>query len=248
MVISSVGLSSNTTSTSSGQVSAWLDPQNPLSTLQNKENSAITQLSALGQVKSSLADLQNKAEALKNFSKSPNFADFQGVVQGFVQSFNSLNKNVSQPTSKQGALSDDSRTEQAFNSVSKAIAGTNESGLSALQKMGVSQQANGTLSINQNQLEKSFQDNRPGALSTIFDLSNRVTQATDKQISANGLIGKKVNDLSARVNEFENTRRTAQGYLDKQKNSQQFMAAQHPSAGGYAAHNAVTTYSSIASL
>lgn len=243
MTISIVGLSSNTISTSVSQVVSGSDPQNPLSTLQSKENSAIAQLSALGQARASLTDLQSKAQALKNFSKPPTFTDFQLVVQGFVQSFNSFNKNVG--ALKQGALNADSLSGQALNSVSMAIAGTNESGFSSLQKMGISQQANGTLSINQNQFEKSFQDNRPSALSTIFDLSNRVTQAIDKQTSANGFIGMKVNDLSVRTNEFGNTRSTAQSYLGTH---QQFTAVQPPSSGGNATRNAVAAYSSVASL
>ena len=248
MDIAIAGLSPKTTSTSTSQVSAGLDPQNPLSTLQSKEKSALAQLSSLGQVKSSLADLQNKAGALKNFGKPPTFADFQVVVQGFVQSLNSLNKNISALTSKQGALNADNHSGQALNSVNNAIAGANGSGLSSLQKMGISQQANGTFSINQNQLAKSFQDNRPGTLSAIFDLSNRVTQATDKYISANGFIGKQVDNLSARVNDLENMRSKPQGSLDTQKITQQFTTAQAPSTGGFTVRKAVATYTSIASL
>lgn len=245
MTISIVGLSSNTINTSASQGAAVFDARNPLSTLQNKESSAVAQLSALGQVRASLSDLQSKAGALKIFSKSPTFADFQVVVQGFVQSVNSLSKNLSALTSKQSALNADSRSGQALNSVSKAISSANESGLSSFQKMGISQQANGTFFINQKQLEKSFQDNRTGVLSAISDLANRVTQAADKQIPTNGSIGKKVNDLSARVNVLENTRSSAQSHLETQKTSPQSLPA---NTGGYAVRNAVATYSSVASL
>ena len=248
MTISIVGLSSNATSTSTSQVPAGFDPQSPLSILQNKEDSALAQLSSLGQVKFSLADLQNKAGALKNFSKPPTFADLQVVVEGFVRSFNSLNKNVRALTSKQGAFNADNRSGQALNSVNNAIAGANGNGLFALQKMGISQQANGTFSINQNQLAQSFQDNRPDTLSTIFDLANRVTSATDKYISANGLIGKRVDNLSARVNDLENMRSKPQGNLDTQKIIQQFTTAQAPSTSGFTVRNAVATYTSVASL
>ena len=246
MTISIIGVSSNTINTSVSQVAAGSEPQSPLSTLQNKDNSAIAQLSALGQAKASLTDLQNKAQALKNFSKPPTFTDFQLVVQGFVQSFNSLNKNIS--ALKQSALNADNLSGQALNNVSMAIAGTNESGFFSLQKMGISQQASGSFSINQNQLEKSFQDNRPGVLSTVFDLANRVTQTIDKQTSANGFIGMKVNDLSVHVNEFGSMRNSAQGYWGTQKNPQQFVMAQSSSTGGYATRNAVAAYSSVASL
>lgn len=248
MDISSVNLSLNTLGTSTSQVQAGSDSQSPFATLQQKEGSAVAQLSAFGQVKASLADLQNNAQALKNFSKPPTFSDFQVVVQGFVQSFNSLGKNVAALTSKQGALNDNSRSGQALSHVNKAIAGANQDGLSALQKMGVTQQSNGTFSINQKQLEKSFQDNRPKALATVFDLANRVIQVTDKQISANGLIGKKVNDLSVRVKELGNTFNKAQGYIDTQKTFQQSLSAQMTNSGGFTASNAVAAYASVSAL
>jgi len=55
--------------------------------------SVITQLSVAGQVKSTLADLQDKAVAQEH-QQIPNIADFQMIVQGFAQAFNSLNKNI----------------------------------------------------------------------------------------------------------------------------------------------------------
>jgi len=248
MVISGINTLPNTTSAPASQAQAGLDPQNPPSTLQSSKNSVVAQLSAFGQVKASLADLQNKAQALKNFSKPPTFTDFQLVVQGFVQSFNSLNKNVSTLTSKQGALNADSHSGQALNNVRQAVAGANQNTFSSLQKMGISQQANGTFSINQNQLAKSFQDNRSGSLSTVFSLANRVTQATDKYISANGLIGKQVDNLSARVNDLENMRNKSQNYLDTQKIIQQFTKAQAPNTNDFVVRKAVATYASVASF
>lgn len=245
MDISSINPSPNTGSTSTSQTPVGTAPH-PLTTLQRKEGSAVAQLSAFGQVKASLADLQNSAQALKNFSKPPTFSDFQVVAQGFVQSINSLNKNIAALASKQGVLNDNNRFGQASSNVNKAVAGANQGGLAALQKIGVVQQPNGAFSINQKQMEKSFQDNRSGALATIFDLANRVIPVTDKQISANGFIGKKVNDLSVRVNELGNTRSKAQGYIDAQKTFQP--PAQMANSGGNAARNAVATYASVASL
>jgi len=222
----------------------------PLAALQRIETSTVTQLSSYGQIKSSLADLQDKARALKNISLPPTLADFKGVVQAFVQSFNSINQAVSNLTSKKGALNGDSRSNQALNDIRKAVAGPDGNALSPLKDLGISQQANGSFAINQNQLKKSFQGNPQGALSTMSNLSSRVTQTADKLLGDNGVIGKKINDLSGRVNELGNARNAVQNYMNTQQNIQQLPSFQpsFQSAGGYTAQNAIATYASIASF
>ena len=143
--------------------------------------SVITQLSVAGQVKSTLADLQDKAVALKSISKSPNIADFQMIVQGFAQAFNSLNKNIKELVSKQAST--DNRPSQALYDVRKAATGNNA--LTSLQKLGITPQANGTLSINKNQLAKSYQEAPSQTVATITNLAKRIAQAADKHLSSN---------------------------------------------------------------
>ncbi len=248
MAISSVNLSLSPVGATTTQVQVGFDPKTSPLALQSKENNALAQLSAFGQVKMSLADLQNKAQALKDFSKPPTFQDFQLVVQSFVQSLNSLNRNISQLATRQDATSADNRPGQALNSVRKAVEGNNQNTLSAMQKMGVSQQAGGMFSINQGQLEKSFQGNRPGALATMHEVANRVAQVADKQLTVNGYIGKQAINLSTRINDFGNTRSTAQVYSSKQQAFRQASPAQQSSAGSNTARIAVANYTTIAAL
>lgn len=154
-------------------------------TSQSGTASVITQLSVPGQVKSTLADLQDKAVALKSFSASPNVSDFQIIVQGFTQAFNSLNQNIKALLSRQSTPSTDNRPSQALYDVRKAAAGDNGNSLAALQKLGVAPQANGTLSIDRNQLANSYQNNHAETVATISALANRVAQAADKNLSGN---------------------------------------------------------------
>ena len=150
---------------------------------QSSSASVITQLSVAGQVKSSLADLQDKAVALKSISKSPNISDFQVVVQGFTQAFNSLNNSLKELSSKQSAPRTDNFSRQTLQDVRKAAAGDNGNALTSLQKLGISPQPNGTLSVNQNQLAKSFKENPAGTLSTITDFAKRIAQTVNNQLS-----------------------------------------------------------------
>lgn len=152
-------------------------------TSQSGTASVITQLSVPGQVKATLADLQDKAAALKSLSTTPNISDFQVIVQGFTQAFNSLNQNIKALVSKQNST--DNRPSQALYDVRKAAAGDNGNSLAALQKLGVAPQANGTLSVNQHQLANSYQNNHSETVATISALANRVAQATERNLSGN---------------------------------------------------------------
>ncbi len=145
--------------------------------------SVITQLSIPGQVKSTLADLKDQAVALTSISKSPNISDFQVIVQGFTQTFNSISKSLKELASRQSTPSTDNRPAQALNDVRKAAAGNNA--LTSLQTVGITPQANGTLSIDKNQLAKSYQNNPAETLATISNLANRIAQAADNNLSGN---------------------------------------------------------------
>jgi len=225
------------------------DAQNtPLATLQRNASSAQTQLSPFGRVKSSLADLQAKAEALKNFSKPPTLNDFKGLVQGFVQSFNNLNKTVGEVSRQSSELyGKQSQAARTLDEIRKA-AGPNEASIASLLKQGVERQKDGAMSLSLKTLEKSFQADRQGTLNTFSEIADRVGKAIDKQLFGSGSIGKKVQDLSPRPEESQATRNTDQARLDNQRSFQQRLAAQLAGAGGYVARNAVATYFSVASL
>lgn len=247
-MITSISYLPNAVSTSvAAQARVGAGSQNPLASLQNRESSAIAQLSAYGQVKSSLADLQNRANALKTLNQPPTFLDFQAVVQSFVQSFNALSNTVRDATAKQAVLASDNRSRQALNEVRKATFGGNQSAVAAMNNLGVVSQANGAVAINPKQLEKNFQENRPEAVATLVDLANRVSITTNKQLADNGVVGKTVNDLSARVGLPGSARSAVQGYLETQATPpQQPVSVQLVTAS--VARNAVVTYAGVAAL
>lgn len=227
-MITSISYLPNAVSTASAaQAEAGASSQNPLAVLPNGESSVITRLSVFGQVKSSLADLQNRATALKALNQPPTFSDFQTVVQSFVQSFNSLNKTVNDATAKQAALASDNHSRQVLSEVRKATLGGSQSSVSAMQSLGMVSQANGALAINPMQLEKNFQESRPVAVATLADLANRVSITTSAQLSASVGGG--------------STHGAVPGYLDTPPVPVQL-------ATGATARNAVVTYAEVAAL
>lgn len=168
MAIAGINLSPNLIGTQLSQFQAGMGARNPVSASRSAGEGVVAQFSAFGQFQASLADLQSKAQALKNSSKPPTFQDFQVVVQGFVQSLNSLRENAS-------------RLRQAEDGVRKAVDGGDKDTLAALQETGVSQRADGLFSVNDQQLEKRFRDDRSGALSGMLGAAERFVRTADKQ-------------------------------------------------------------------
>ncbi|MBI3222272.1 MAG: hypothetical protein HYZ46_04195 [Nitrosomonadales bacterium] len=195
-MISSIGYLPNTAAASA---QAQADVASSNAVLPNNQSDAIASLSSLGRVRSTLAELQDRATALKTLNNPPTFTDFQAVVQSFVQSFNALNKAVNDTTAnaKQVAQEPDKPAKQALNEVRNATLGG--SAASALQSLGVSQQGNGSLLINSAQLKKGFLENRSSAVSTLADLSNRVSLTVGKQLPDSGTLGRAVNEVRAPV-------------------------------------------------
>ena len=185
MATSSINLSPNLIGAQTSQFQAAVDARSPISATQRKEKGVIAHISAFGQFQSSLADLQNKAQSLKNLSNPPTFQDLQVVVQGFVQSVNSLKESASRLASRQNDPIADSRLGQAANNVRKAVDEDDRNTLSALQKVGVSRQADGMFSIHETQLGESFQNDRSGAFSAMFKAADRVAQVAEPVQSIN---------------------------------------------------------------
>lgn len=244
MAVSVISQSITTLGAFNNQAQGGDAQSNPLANLQSKDSAAQAQLSLFGRVQSSLDDLQSKAQALKNFSKPPTLSEFKVVVQGFVQSFNNLNRTVNEvASSKPDALRSDSRLGKTLDAMRNAAAGPGGASISTLQKQGVERQKEGGLSLNQSALERAFQNDRQGSLNTFAEVADRIGKAIDRQLSSNGSIGSKAQSLSA-----SNDGGSAPPRLDVQKSFQQRLAAQLANTGGYVARNAVVSYFNVAAM
>lgn len=248
MAISSI---SSPVSSGVGASAAQADStqKNPLATLQRNDASATTQLSAFGRTKLSLDDIKASAQAIKNLGNPPTLSDLKVAVQGFVQSLNALTSTVKQAAADAAAKSSaiaDARPAQALTEIHKAVSGPGEGSLAALQKLGISENA-GTFSINQRQLEKAFQENRPGSLSALFDVADRVESAADKRLSDAPPADAKSN-ANTPESPPEDARNEEQSKVTQRESFRELLAAQLANAGGYVARNAVATYFSVAAL
>lgn len=224
--------------------------RNPVAQPQRNEVSSTTQLSAFGRTKSSLEGIKASAQAINNLSNPPTFSDLKVAVQGFVQSINALASTVKQAAldaSEKSAADVDTRPSQALTEINKAFTGEGGSSLAALQKLGISENE-GTFSINQRQLETSFQENRQDSLSELNKVADRVEDAADKQLTGAPPIERKSNAEAPAASQSDDARNEEQARVAQRESSRELLTAQLANAGGFVARNAVLTYFSVAAL
>jgi hypothetical protein len=200
--------------------------------------SAIVRLSPQAQLKSSLEDLQAKAQALQNFSKSPNLQDFKIAVQGVVSAINAVRQSANTKES-------DALAQQKAQSVAQSVFGDNGENKNALQKVGLQLQGNGQFSLDQNTLDNALGSNREGTVSALTQLASRVESAAGKQPGTNGSNDRNSENLS--TTSANNNRNSDEARLAAQKRAQ-VLADQLALASGYTARNAVASYFSVNSL
>jgi len=206
---------------------------------QSSQSSSITKFSANGIVRSTLEDIQAKAQALRNLSQSPNLQDFKVAVQGVVSSINSIRQSVA-------AAEADRSAKQAAENINQSVFGDQESS-SSLQKSGLGRQDDGTLTLDQNKLSAAFQNDQQGTLNTFSQLASRVEESAGKQTQPNDSNDKKTSNLSQNLNASQNERASDETRQNAQRLAQQ-LASQQALASGYSARNAVTSYFTVSTL
>lgn len=217
--------------------------QNPTGAQPSQTFSVVSKISNASQVRASLEDVQSKAKALKDFSKPPTLQDFKLAIQGMVGSLNNLRKSVE-------ASKTDNYGLQIQKGIDLAVDGKDSGAQSDLRKAGIDRKDDGTLALNQAQLDKSFNEDRPGTLSAVSSIATRIDAVAGKQPAPIGVSDKKSSDLSTKQPDRTEERRAderTRTKLDTQKNSQQLLASHLATAGGFVARNAVVTYFTVSS-
>lgn len=226
--------------------------KNPLAgLLQRDDASAQTQLSFLGRTKLSLEDIQASAQAARNVNNPPTISDFKVAVQGVVQSLNALAsvaRQAAADTAARPSALTDNRPSQAFNQVRNALQDSDGNAARSLQRLGVSQTPEGTFAVNQRQLEASFQEDRQGILSALFDVADRVDAAAERALTGAPPAREETETETPENTDRPTPDEEAETRAAQRESFRELLAAQLANAGGYVARNAVATYFSVAAL
>ena len=247
MAISSVSLNPNAIGAVAAQTqnsdAAQKGTQSALAR-DDANTSARTQFSDFGRTKLSLENVKDAAETARNINNPPALSEFKNAVQGVVKSLNALNETV-----RAAETATDQRPLQALNEVRNALAASNEDGADTLQKLGISTQQDGTFAINQRQLERSFKEDSQGAQSALRDVSNRVEQAVDRQLSGTPpAVQTKTTEAPPEGSNANDAQIEDRARAEQRESFRQLLASQLANAGSNTARNAVTTYFSVATL
>lgn len=196
--------SANTSGTSGTSASA--DPLTQALDVANKRTSAQisqtnVQLSSYGQIKSGFASLQSTGQALTTLSKNTSATDVTKAAQSFVDAFNSTTSAVSTAVNgngkSPGVLANDSLARLSSNDLRRVV--TSGSSNADLQKIGISVNSNGSLSLDSAALGKAIAANPDAVKGTLAKLGQQASTTATKELSSGGAVGSAVKSLNSQA-------------------------------------------------
>jgi hypothetical protein len=254
MAVSSVSLNQGLigAAATQAQSEAGQRNQNQLLSLPREEanSSSRTQLSDLGRTRLALDDLRSSTETARNLNNPPALSEFRSAVQGVVQSLNALNQTVRTAEIN----TSDRRPQQILNEVRNTAENTTTNeGENALQRLGIATQQDGTFTVNQRQLDQSFQADPAEAQDALDELANNLNRVAERQL--NGTVAQPEREDNTQQAQSirqaiadEEAREQQRSQQDARESFRQLLAAQLANAGSYSARNAVTTYFNVSTL
>ena len=260
MAVSSIALNPNAVgaAVSQAQVSDVAQRSAPATPARDDSNpSSRTELSDLGRTQLALDNVRDAADTARNLNNPPALSEFRSAVQGVVQSLNALNQTVNTADS-----TSDRRPVQALNDVRNAAVNANNNGANALQRLGITQQQDGTFAVNQRQLDRAFQQDAQGAQDALQEVASNVDQAAANQQLTGTAEAAPAQPQATQPQQTQNTEQdnnnndqaAAQAQAQEQASAQareslrQLLQSQLANAGTNTARNAVTSYFSVSTL
>lgn len=213
-----------------------------------KDAAAQAKLSASGRAKSSLEEVQTKANALQNLDNVSSRGDFTNRVQDFVQSVNRLANVVTESQTNSNAASEaEKAAARALEEIRNAFSNGNREGASVSER-GVESRTGESLSLNAQSLDNALNRDPQGTVAAYTQLAERAGNAAGRELATStAAVQPKPEDTANRpAGNAQGTQ--SQARFDEQKVSQMRLAAQLASADGYSNRNAVATYFSVAAL
>ncbi|HWU85390.1 MAG TPA: flagellar filament capping protein FliD, partial [Rhodocyclaceae bacterium] len=226
-----------------------------------QRSSTEVRLSAFGQLRSSVAQLQESAAALANGANGANNANAANATNSgnsgngantanavnaadasrsaatrFVNAFNQARSTANQVTQgSSGALAGDGRAAIAASQLSRTLS---DDSRQQLRSIGINANQDGTLSIDQQRFNQALQDNAQGVGNALARVGTQVQQSTTRQLDDNGAINRSIDTLSARASQLQ-TQQAAQQQLAQQFQQQDRSQQQQDNANQFSAVNAI---------
>jgi hypothetical protein len=176
---------------------------------QQREFAAV-QLSSFGKLKSAFADVQAAAVAFSDGKQTTSEAAIRKVAGNFVEAFNSVVQTARSAATQPGTPLESNRARAAETDLRRSV--NTDAALADLRKIGITQQANGTLAIDSKVFDAALNADSGAVRSALSRVGQQVDRTATSQLADGGNVGKAVNALNERTKNLE-TRQTEQQAL-----------------------------------
>lgn len=188
----------------------------PVEALSQQTESTRVRLSAFGQVKSAVADVQAAAKGLQDNKQLQTAEGAKKAAEAFVKAYNAETATTANLTRREsgrnaaGALADDPRARLAAGDLQRVERNSE----SELKQAGITRQKDGTLAIDAKAFEAAYAKDSGSLRQALSSAGNRIEAVATRQLSASGSVGAAVNNLSSKVTNLENRQADVQARLD----------------------------------
>ena len=206
LLSSSLGQAERTrTSVSTDAVTQALDRAGER--IESQRSSTEVRLSAFGQVRSAVAQLQDSSQALTATENTDTPEETRAAAEAFVSAFN----NAQDTGNTDGALSGDGRASIAASELSRTL---NNASSEALRSIGINRSQDGTLNVDRQRFEQALQNDPQGVSSALAEVGRQVEQASSRQLEGNSNLNRAVENLSRQAQALEAQQATQQQLAD----------------------------------
>ena len=248
LLSSSLGQAERTrTSVSTDAVTQALDRAGQR--IESQRSSTEVRLSAFGQVRSAVAQLQDSSQALTATENTDTPEETRAAAEAFVSAFNNAQGTANRaingtPGTEEGntdgALSGDGRASIAASELSRTL---NNASSEALRSIGINRSQDGTLNVDRQRFEQALQNDPQGVSSALAEVGRQVEQASSRQLEGNSNLNRAVENLSRQAQALETQQATQQALADNLQQATEDAAARFnfTAASGIRAYEQIFT-------
>lgn len=203
-----------------------------------KLESTKVQLSAYGQIKGAVSELQTASKAVTEPKKTATADDARKTIENFVSAYNKANAAVARTTrndrKETGALANDARARIAGNDLRRSVA--ENDGLAELKKAGVTQNKDGSLALDTKALDKALKESPAATVAAVAEVATKVEKTATKELASNGNVGASVQTLDQRSRRLEAEQSSQQALIEASRRTAEQKTANVAQAAGIAAY------------
>lgn len=198
--------------------------------LDQARQTTTAQISAYGQVKSDFARVQDSGKALANTQSTTSTADVKKNLQAFVSAYNDARSAVAKTTT--------GSAQTAGRDLQRAV--STDSARADLKSLGITQNKDGTLTLDTKALDQALQTNAGTVRGAASRIGSTAQQTATRALSNSGSINTSLNALNTKEQGIE-ARQASQQQLatESQQQVSQVSSRLNNALSGITAYNRI---------